>query len=1056
MVRAVLPSASEWRPRVLRAAIFVVAILTISSTSLIIVAIRQQQLMEQRVRFFFQMETLEQMVGALHTIADQGSAGDGDVVRLSAEADRQIEHITANSDLFGTIQPRIVNQLNHVHRALAWSGGSPPPGRLYAITNDAFTRIHLVQDIAGGFFTDRMRRYGVLTGSLAALLAGACALLSALLFVSGRSARLIDRLDHDLHALMESAPLVMLTVSRRGTVRLWNERLARLTATRAERPLTELFAREHWPALHIALEHARACGESECDLPLLLHDGQSTEMAWIFYARDAEVTMTGRDVSDRAAAQRELVRAGARYAELFEQIRDAALITENGRVVSINSAGLEKFGYSRDAMAGMPLVNLVANEADVPPFIHALRHGPVVDYELRLVTSDERTLDCLITAAARFDAEGTLVGCQGLARDVTEKKRMHDALRQSEHEYRSLFEHAHDAIVVIDRVTEEVLDANGQACIMYDFPREEFIGRSLTTLSVDPERGKRMLRKTHEGTGRYSSFESQQLRRDGTIMDVEIHAAEVPYRGRTAILSINRDVTARRAAERTVRESEERFRLLLESVTDYAIFMLDPDGKVVSWNEGAQRITGYTPDEILGRSTSILFPPEEAESAAAELQTAAQEGRAEVEGWRMRKDGSRFFAAVTVTRVVDENGALRGFAKITRDVTELKRYETTQQEIFTTVQNVAAEWTQTFDAVQVPIVLLGGKGEIRRLNRAAQRLANQRFQDLRHLAVSELPGEPWQTVSRLARYARDFGRSAESRAVDPDSGSVWQISSCVTNSPSAERFVTVVAYDLTLVTRLEESLRQTEIAATLGAIVGGVAHEVRNPLFTISATLDAWEARLGETPHLRRYMDPLREEVDRLNRLMRDLLEYGKPHPLAVQPAPLATPLAAAVSDCRAIAAERGVSIVTSIAEELPDLHIDGARMEQVFQNVIANAVQHSPKEGIVQVVVTAAGDAVVCSVTDEGPGLLPEEAERVFTPFYSRRRGGTGLGLSIAHKIVTAHHGQITIGNRAEVPGAVVTITLPTAAHSASSDSVGGRDAAAESTPRALGERGT
>lgn len=1013
--------------------ICVVVVLTILSAWLIFLAVRQHQMMEQRVRFFVLVTAAERSLGELHEVSEGRAGRNEDVARLAAQAESDLWTLIQESDLFDTIQPQIVDQLTRVRRSLASTSSLEAPGG-NVVTTEAFVRMHKVEDMARQFYTDRMRRHGILMGALSLLLASACVLLLFLTIISRRSERLIHSLDRDLRSLVESAPIVMLTVSRRGMVLRWNERLARLTATHAPRPLTDLFSQEHWPALETALEHARARGESECDLPLLMTDGSPVEIAWSFYARGAEITMAGRDISDRVAAQRELDRTSARYTQLFEQIRDAALITENGAVLDINTAGLALFGAPREMIIGKPLRDLVADAADISPFMHALlRHGFVIDYELRLVAFDGRVLDCLITAAARFDASGTLIGCQGLARDVTERKRMLEALRESEREYRGIFEHAYDPILVLDPVTEEVLDANDQACIMYDLPRNELVGRSMETLSVDPSRGKRMLRKMHEETGRYSAMESQQYRRDGTIMDVEINAAEAWFGGRKAILSINRDVTRRRAADRAMRESEERFRLLLESVTDYAIFMLDREGRVVSWNEGAQRITGYSAEEILGRETSIFFHPEDVPAAAAELAVAAAEGRAEVEGWRVRKDGSRFLGAVTVTRIVDENGALRGFAKITRDITELKRYESTQREIFNTVANVAAEWRQTFDAVQVPIVLLDGKGEIRRLNRAAQRLAKLPFQDLLYRPVGDLPGEPWQTVSRLARYANDFGRSAESRATDPEIGSVWQVSSSVTDLDSTERLVTVVVYDLTLVTSLEESLRQTEIAATLGAIVGGVAHEVRNPLFTISATLDAWEARLGETPHLRRYIVPLREEVDRLNRLMRDLLEYGKPPALALHAAPIGNPIAAAVCECFVPASARGIRIVTSIDDGLPDARIDSGRMEQVFQNVIANAVQLSPDGSEVRVAATSCGEEIVCTVTDEGPGLQPEEYERVFAPFYSRRKGGIGLGLSITRKIVAAHHGEIAIANREDAGGAVVTIVIPAARSMAS-----------------------
>jgi PAS domain S-box-containing protein len=126
-----------------------------------------------------------------------------------------------------------------------------------------------------------------------------------------------------------------------------------------------------------------------------------------------------------------------------------------------------------------------------------------------------------------------------------------------------------------------------------------------------------------------------------------------------------------------LRQSEERFRLLVKSVQDYAIFMLDADGLIVSWNRGAERIKGYTASEIIGQRFSIFFPAEDIQAGRPEqvLRTAAAEGRAESEGWRVRKDGSRFWANAVVTALRDKSRNLRGFAKVTRDVTNEKQYK---------------------------------------------------------------------------------------------------------------------------------------------------------------------------------------------------------------------------------------------------------------------------------------------------------------------------------------------------------------------------------------------
>jgi PAS domain S-box-containing protein len=153
------------------------------------------------------------------------------------------------------------------------------------------------------------------------------------------------------------------------------------------------------------------------------------------------------------------------------------------------------------------------------------------------------------------------------------------------------------------------------------------------------------------------------------------------------------EITELKLAEEKVRESEERFRLLIESVKDYAIFMLDPEGRVLTWNAGAERIKGYRAEEIVGKHYSIFFPAEDAQSGTPDLalKTAAAEGRVEREGWRLRKDGSRFWADVVVTAVRNPDGSLRGFSKVTRDASERKQAEESLRELSSRLLSVQDE-----------------------------------------------------------------------------------------------------------------------------------------------------------------------------------------------------------------------------------------------------------------------------------------------------------------------------------------------------------------------------
>ena len=178
--------------------------------------------------------------------------------------------------------------------------------------------------------------------------------------------------------------------------------------------------------------------------------------------------------------------------------------------------------------------------------------------------------------------------------------------------------------------------------------------------------------------GRFED-EGWRVRKDGTRFwaNVVITALRDDAGELRGFAKVTRDLTQRREHEEALRQSEERFRLLVEGVTDYAIFMLDPNGYVMTWNSGAERIKGYQADEIIGQHFSKFYPPDVVEGGWPdhELQVATETGRFVEDGWRIRKDGSRFWANVTITALRDESGRLRGFAKLTRDLSERKRAE---------------------------------------------------------------------------------------------------------------------------------------------------------------------------------------------------------------------------------------------------------------------------------------------------------------------------------------------------------------------------------------------
>ncbi|MGZ5095145.1 MAG: PAS domain S-box protein [Burkholderiales bacterium] len=251
--------------------------------------------------------------------------------------------------------------------------------------------------------------------------------------------------------------------------------------------------------------------------------------------------------------------------------------------------------------------------------------------------------------------------------------------------YRTLVQSVRDYAIFLLDPNGRIVTWNPGAQIIKGYTAEEIVGQHFSRFypAAAIERGL----PDHELTvaraeGRYED-EGWRVRKDGSTFwaSVIITALRDAQGALIGFGKITRDLTERRREQDSLRQSEERFRLLVEGVKDYAIFMLDVEGRIVSWNAGAERIKGYSANEIIGRHFSAFYPPEliAADWPAHELRIARTEGRFEEEGWRLRKDGARFWANVVLTPVYDATGELRGYAKVTRDLTQRQRMEQLQE-----------------------------------------------------------------------------------------------------------------------------------------------------------------------------------------------------------------------------------------------------------------------------------------------------------------------------------------------------------------------------------------
>jgi PAS domain S-box-containing protein len=244
--------------------------------------------------------------------------------------------------------------------------------------------------------------------------------------------------------------------------------------------------------------------------------------------------------------------------------------------------------------------------------------------------------------------------------------------------YRRLVDAVTDYAIYMVDPSGIVVSWNTGAERFKGYTAEEVIGQHFSLFYTEEDRARGVPQKALETSVREGKFESEgwRVRKNGTRFwaHVVIDPMRAPDGSLIGFAKVTRDLTERREAEQALRKSEEQFRLLIQGVTDYAIFMLNPDGTVANWNPGAQRIKGYQPEEIVGKHFSEFYTPEDRERGEPRraLNIATREGRFEREGWRVRKDGTKFWSHVVIDRILDEDGQILGFAKITQDITEKK------------------------------------------------------------------------------------------------------------------------------------------------------------------------------------------------------------------------------------------------------------------------------------------------------------------------------------------------------------------------------------------------
>ena len=652
-----------------------------------------------------------------------------------------------------------------------------------------------------------------------------------------------------------------------------------------------------------------------------------------------------------------------------------------------------------------------------------------------------KTVPILLISALQKDTETIVAGLRAGADDYLEIPfdstrliaKVSRLLERSrlEASYRDLVEQASDVIFTQD-LTGRLTSINLAGEKFLGRQQEEIIGNSFFALfGVIPEsngfagvlsRASEAREFRHQFVARSAAGEDRWL--DLIVSPINKLDETIGFRG------LARDITERKRFEEALRDSEERYRLLFES-TPQPIWVYNEETLAFqAVNEAATRTYGYSRDEFLSMTINDLRPEEDIPTLM--IKKADDPDQLVISSpWRHQtREKKTIYVEMSSHPVVfdGKNSKL----VIVNDVTERKLLDEKQQRLHTSIQQSAAEWRQTFNAVEFPVLIVDLAGAIKRSNAAAEQIAGMAAEELADRLVPDLGNtQPWKKAAELLENIGDNPAPVTEEVKDELTGKTWAVTLYHINEFGSlgERAI-LIAQDISKRAELEASLRQSEMMSLLGSLVAGVAHEVRNPLFGISSIIDAFETRFKDRDEYLRYTRKLRDEVGRLTLLMEELLEYGKPFRGELFLVPIEEMINRSIRVCLPAAEVAHVTLVSDVEDGLPKIRIDRRRLSKVFVNLIENAIQHSAAASMVRVEARKVSDGgqnwVQCAIRDTGAGILEEDIPKIFEPFFSKRRGGTGLGLAIGHRIMQEHGGKLIAANN-PTGGACMIARFPT-----------------------------
>ena len=733
----------------------------------------------------------------------------------------------------------------------------------------------------------------------------------------------------------------------------------------------------------------------------------------------------------------------ARFRTFVDHATDAFfLLDDRSIVLDVNRQACDGLGYSREELIGKHRrdFDVGLDDTSIQSAKQRTDAGEAVTFESRHRRKDGTSFPVEVRVG-QFEQGGRRFLC--VVRDITERKRAEDELRASEARFRSLVDHATDGFFLFDE-HQALLDVNRQACESLGYSREEMMGMQPRDFDGGLDSASIARIGEQVTSGETVTFETLHRRKDGTVFPVEVRARQFQQGAHRFRLSLARDLTERKRSEEVLRESEERFRTLMQFSFD-VYWETDAQHRFIR-QDFSERVTdGPLPGSELGKTrweVPYLEIDEEAWRKHREMLDAHLPFR-DLEYARPTPNGGKRWATVSGLPLFDNAGHFIGYRGVGRHITDRKRAEEAlrrNQSYLAEAQRLSHTGTIVFSATgpvywseeSYRIWCLDPLQGLPDLERVLERI----HPDDR----DTVNNEAFEALRQNREYATEF------RIVLPD-GTVKHLQS--TGHPlfssDGEPEMIVTHIDVTERKRAQaehEKLRQLESdlahmnrLSIMGELTASLAHEILHPIATARNNarsalrlLDMNPMDLGE---VREALECVVRDTDRGRDIVSRTREHIKKAPPRKDRFDINEAISEVIEMVQSAIDKNSVSVSTCLMQGLMPVQGDRVQLQQVVLNLVLNAVEamgsvEGPRELSISTEHIKSGGSLV-AVRDTGPGIDPERLSRVFEPFYTTKTSGVGMGLSICRSIIGAHGGRLWVDAN-QSRGAIFQFTLPVA----------------------------